>query len=185
MKNILIVVDLQNGFTAREGTNRLVEKVADLLKRNIFDVVFATKFMNPPGGRYERFLGWHRLQTEQEQAIREELMPYITCVVEKQTYNCISDEFLAQLKTYNGGTLPSVVYVLGADTDCCVQTIAVSLFEHDIRPIVLQAYCASNGGQVSHEAGLTTLKRTIGAAGIIPEPIESREQIDQIRLKWS
>lgn len=58
-------------------------------------------------------------------------------------------------------------YIAGIDTDCCVLATATSLFERNIRPVVLAHYCASNGGERSHAAALTVLERTIGAQQII------------------
>ena len=54
------------------------------------------------------------------------------------------------------------VYLVGIDTDCCVLKTAIDLFEHNIEPIVLADYCASNGGKESQNAAITVLNRNIG-----------------------
>lgn len=54
------------------------------------------------------------------------------------------------------------LYLVGIDTDCCVLKTATDLFERGIRPIVLEHYCASNGGEDSHKAALRVMERTIG-----------------------
>ena len=46
MKNIVIVVDMQNGFTRYGQTKKLTERIIDLLDRNIIDSVVATRFFN-------------------------------------------------------------------------------------------------------------------------------------------
>ena len=46
MKNILIVVDMQNGFARYEQTIELTEKIEKLLELKIFDVVIGTRFLN-------------------------------------------------------------------------------------------------------------------------------------------
>lgn len=61
-------------------------------------------------------------------------------------------------------------YIAGIDTDCCVLATAISLFEHNIRPVVLEQYCVSNGGDVSHQAAITVLERTIGLNQIYFKP---------------
>ena len=45
MKNIVIVVDMQNGFMKNPQTRELSERTAQLLDRKIFDVVIATRFI--------------------------------------------------------------------------------------------------------------------------------------------
>ena len=46
-------------------------------------------------------------------------------------------------------------------------TTAVGLFERGIRPVVLEHYCASNGGARSHAAALLALERLIGKEHIL------------------
>ena len=60
MKNILIVVDMQNGFARYEQTKRLSENIKVFLGRNIFDAVIATRFLNDDNSMYEKMLGWKR-----------------------------------------------------------------------------------------------------------------------------
>ena len=44
MKNILIVVDMQKGFARYKQTQKLAKDIADLLEKNLFDIVIATRF---------------------------------------------------------------------------------------------------------------------------------------------
>lgn len=83
-------------------------------------------------------------------------------VVDKNIYSCINTNFIQQLRSINNGKLPEQVYIAGLDTDCCVLTTAVNLFEYGIRPIILTEYCNSTGGDLSQESGLICLKRLIG-----------------------
>lgn len=46
MRNILIVVDMQEGFTCDEQTKQLKDCVVELLEKKIFDAVIATRFLN-------------------------------------------------------------------------------------------------------------------------------------------
>ncbi|MDR4235666.1 hypothetical protein, partial [Priestia megaterium] len=75
---------------------------------------------------------------------------------------------------------PKKVFIIGADTDCCVLTIATALFENNIRPIVLTKYVDSNGGSESHKAGLLVLKRLIGKNQLVDVDPASREDLDII-----
>ena len=71
MKNIAIVVDMQNGFARYEQTINLTEKISNLLKKNLFDYVVATRFLNADQSIYENLLDWKRLKTEGETHINE------------------------------------------------------------------------------------------------------------------
>ena len=68
-KNIVIVVDMQKGFARYEQTQKLTERVVELLDLEVFDSVVATKFLNDTDSSYEKLFGWHRLKTEEERAI--------------------------------------------------------------------------------------------------------------------
>lgn len=142
--------------------NKIVDNIEDLLKLNIFDYVIATKFKNTTNSSFENILNWSDLKTDQEQQINEKIINYVNLIVDKNVYSCVDVNFIQKLRSINNGKLPEQVYVVGLDTDCCVLTIAVNLFEYGIRPIVLTEYCNSTGGNLSHESGLICLKRLIG-----------------------
>ena len=58
MKNILLVVDMQKGFTSKERTAALTERVRQLLSDEVFDTVIATRFINAKNSVYEKLFGW-------------------------------------------------------------------------------------------------------------------------------
>lgn len=162
MKEFLIIVDMQEGFIKSEQLKELVKKIKKLLTTGIFDVVVATKFINTKGSMYEELLAWTDMESDREQQICPELLPYIDVMIEKHFYSGVTEEFLKQLTGNNDGELPKRVFLAGVDTDCCVLATAISLFENNIRPIVLAEYTASTGGADAHQAGLQCLERTIG-----------------------
>ena len=88
---------------------------------------------------------------------------------------------MSALRECNEGTTPDSVYLCGMDTDCCVQLIAARLFELGIHPIVLTSYCASNGGETAHLAGLTVMGRVLGKIHLTEVEPENTEQLDKIR----
>lgn len=169
MKKILLVIDMQNGFLESEHTKNLIPQIEELLKINTFDIVIGTRFLNAPNSIYEKLFGWKKLESKEEIAIPESLLKYMDYVEDKFIYNCVHTSFLQRLCQLNDGQLPTQVYLAGVDTDCCVLSIATSLFEHNIRPVVLTKYCASNGGIESHNAGILCMKRLIGEAQLVDE----------------
>jgi len=180
MKDIVIVVDMQKGFARYDRTQKLTEKIADLLDRKVFDCVIATKFLNDDNSTYENLLGWHRLKTDEEQEIAPAIMKNVDYVFDKYIYNAITPTFVQKLCQANDGIYPEKIYVIGADTDCCVLTIATALFENNIRPIVLTNYCDSNGGEESHIAGITCMKRLIGSKQLVDFEINSKVDLKEI-----
>ena len=102
-----------------------------------------------------------------------EVIPFVeslsSAVIRKTTYTACTEDVLSLLRENS----IDEVYICGIDTDCCVLASAIGLFEQNIRPVVLEYYCASNGGKKSHEAALTVLERTIGKQQIIHGQISS------------
>lgn len=177
MKNILIVVDMQNGFLEGEHTSHLLPLITELLKTKTFDVVIGTRFLNAPNSIYEKLFYWKKLETAYETAIPEELLTHMDYIEDKYIYNCVHASFLQRLCQLNDGQLPQKVYLAGVDTDCCILSIATSLFENNICPIVLTRYCGSNGGTESHNAGILCLKRLIGDTQLIDKEILSKKDL--------
>ena len=180
MKNIALVVDMQNGFARYSQTELLTKKIADLLNKKIFDCVIATRFLNDSHSVYEKLFGWERLRSEYDRQISPEIEKNVDFIFDKYVYDCVTPSFIQKLCQVNGGVYPDRVFVLGADTDCCILTISTSLFENNIRPVVLTNYCSSNGGDLSHEAGILCMRRLIGKEQLID--IEINETIDLLNI---
>ena len=155
--SLLLVVDVQNGFVS-DNTAYVVPKIVQLLSTNKFSRVAFTQYFNAESSPYEKFLQWFKLKTDGEQALVDAIVPFAHIVFRKDVYTAINSEMRAFLADNNIDT----VYVAGIDTDCCVLTTAVDLFQIGIRPLVLADYCASNGGPESHAAALRVLVRLIG-----------------------
>lgn len=178
MKTILIVVDIQNGFIRYDQTRELANKIIKLVNGGIFDSVIATRFLNHEGSPYIKLLNWNRLLESPDIDLVEGLKP--DKVIDKYIYTCVDDSFINLLKELNGGGVPTHVFLCGADTDCCVLKTATDLFEKDIMPIVLTAYCDSNGGPISNAAGLLVMRRLIGEKSTVPAEIHSRDDLKKI-----
>lgn len=178
MKNILIVVDIQNGFNRYEQTHILADKIIKLTNSGLFDKIIATRFLNKEGSQYTKILNWHRLIESPD----IDLVDGIKAdeVVDKWVYTCITEEFMSLLKKLNDGEIPTHIFICGADTDCCVLKTATDIFEQGLMPIVLTEYCDSNAGPKSHEAGLLVLGRLIGTKCIVADKITSKEDIAKI-----
>lgn len=56
MKNVLVVIDLQEGFI-NDKTVKVANNIRDLLDSGKYYAVIATKFTNMPGSSFDSFLG--------------------------------------------------------------------------------------------------------------------------------
>lgn len=180
MKNILIIVDMQKGFARNDNTRQISDRIKKLLKRDLFDAVIATRFFNDDNSMYEKMFGWKRLKSEDDRSLPKEIGEYVNYYADKYIYNCVNASFLQRLCQLNEGVYPEKVFLVGADTDCCVMTIATSLFEHNIRPIVLTQYVASNGGTESHEAGILVMRRLIGNEQLSDKDPLTRDELSEL-----
>lgn len=178
MKNILIVVDMQNGFNRYEQTQVLGNKIVELTESGYFDYIIATRFINFEGSQYTKILNWHRLISSPDIDLIKNLQA--DKIVDKNIYTCINENFKDLLKSINNNKLPTHIFICGADTDCCVLKTATDLFEIGIMPLVLLNYCDSNGGPESNKAGQLVMSRLIGKNALIYEDINCKKQLNNL-----
>jgi nicotinamidase-related amidase len=151
----LIIVDVQKGFV-NAATAAIPARVEALQAR--FDLVAATRFVNPPGSAFRRLLDWARFapgsgDVELAFAPRADAL-----ILDKPAYSALDERLRTWLR--EGGV--ETVHLAGIATDNCVLKTAVDLFEAGWRPVVLEDCCASHGGAECHAAGLLLLRRFIG-----------------------
>ena len=180
MKNILLVIDVQNGFVKNPYSERVLSRIDDLLSRNLFDEVIMTRYWNEPGSILSRFMGWNDLCTEEEQALRPEIAKYVHHEIIKDIYSSMVPEMYELLKNLNDGELPEYVFVLGFDTECCVAMTAAEMFESDIRPLVLTRYCGSHDGDKYHQAGLICMEHLIGPDFLIDDNLKTKKDVETV-----
>jgi nicotinamidase-related amidase len=156
----LLVVDVQRGFL-NEYTAHIPARVARLVRRGGHDPIYFTRFENPPGGPYRRFLGWDACARPPETDLAPELESFAADerVFSKPGYAGLPDALAGVLATAG----VEQITLVGIDTDMCVLKVALDLFDLSIEPIVLVDCCASTAGLQAHLAGLAILTRNIGA----------------------
>ena len=181
-KDILVVIDVQNGFT-KNYTVEKIPLIEDLLSRRVFDTVIATKYWNTPDSNISRLMGWKDLCTEEEQDLVPEIKPYVDHITTKNIYSGATPELVDLLKRLNDGVLPDYVFLLGFDTECCLLSTAADLFEMGVRPLVLTEYSGSHDGPKYHDAGIISLEHLIGPNFLITKGvIKSKKDIRDIVL---
>lgn len=145
MKTALLIIDVQK---AAKPSAALVRGVEEAQYR--YDAVFVSKFVNK-GSPLLPLTGWGGYDDEDFA-----FSPRPGAVVfEKGTYT----SFTEALKDFDE------VHLCGCDTDACVYKTALDLIENGVRPVVLSGLCSSEKEEY-HQAGLTLLRRNIGAANV-------------------
>jgi nicotinamidase-related amidase len=153
----LIVIDVQKGFV--NAATAAIPAMVEALQRR-FDLVVATRFVNPAGSAFRRLMGWARFAPGSAEAELAWAPRVDATVFDKNAYSALDDRLRAWLDDRGVAT----VHLAGIATDNCVLKTAVDLFEAGWRPIVLKDCVASHGGEECHAAGLLLLRRFIGTA---------------------
>ncbi|MFI0976744.1 isochorismatase family cysteine hydrolase [Streptomyces sp. NPDC021093] len=163
MTEVLVVVDMQNGFITPE-TASVVPTVVDLVEhweRTGRDVVF-TRFFNPPGSPYERLMHWTGFREPPENELIAELTDHAAnsvAVVDKAQYSAFTGEMdkLVRLREW------TEFVICGIATEMCVLKTAVDAFEQGFRPQIVTDASQTYMGAEAHEAGLALAARLVGS----------------------
>lgn len=159
MSEILLVVDMQNGFMP-DKCRHIIPTVIKLIERFLAagKLVEFTRFINTADSNYVKLINWSRLIQEPETSIIDELQPYINNIFDKHYYSAFTEKF----STFISLNKISKIYLCGVETDSCILKTAIDSFERNIEPLIIEDACSSNGGQQAHDAGIFLLKRNIG-----------------------
>ena len=162
----LLVVDVQKGFL-NDYTRHVPERVAKLAARRGHGDLYFTRFENPPGGPYRKFLRWDGCGRPPD----TDLAPEVARLAARRPEHVFTKPGYAGLPEALAGVLRDRgikrVNVAGIDTDMCVLKVALDLFDLGIEPIILVDCCASTSGLQAHLAGLAVLTRNIGAERLV------------------
>ncbi len=159
MSEILLVVDMQNGFMP-EKCRHIIPNVIKLIERFLEagKIVGFTKFINTADSNYVKLIHWSSLIHEPETSIIDELQPYIYNIFDKPYYSAFTESFSSFILINQ----ISKIYLCGVETDSCIFKTAIDSFERGIEPVIIEDACFSAGGQQAHDAGIFLLKRNIG-----------------------
>jgi nicotinamidase-related amidase len=169
MKELLLVVDVQNGFINRHSEH-VVEPIARLVKdwqATQRGPVIYSRFINLDNSPWEKLMSWDKLKREPGTALHPGLPTEGTDIFKKGTYSAWSKEVQ---QICDGGDIRRVI-LCGIDTDQCVMETAIDIFEANLVPVVVKDLCASSAGEEFHQAGLKLINRLIGEKQVV----ESRD----------
>ncbi|WP_419917898.1 cysteine hydrolase family protein [Candidatus Poriferisocius sp.] len=164
LPSCLIAVDIQTGFI-NPATALIPSAVREFCEQNPIEHRIFTRFVNPGAdGPFMKILGWSRFQEECETTLHPEVNSLPTLVLDKFTYSPFVDTKLED-------TLLTLdvkdVLVFGIDTDVCVFTTAIDLFDRGFHPLVVTNLSMSHAGRQYHDAAIKILPRYIGADNVV------------------
>jgi nicotinamidase-related amidase len=163
---ILIVVDMQNGFINGKSRHIIgaVGRAVAAARQNGVPIFF-TRFQNLEGSAWERLIGWSRLREPPETDLHPDVAPWARPeeIVDKAQYSSLVGPVAAAVES---GHVVSVA-LCGIATDGCVLKTAVDLFEAGVRPLILTDAVASHAGEDVHNAGLLLAGRFIGRSQLV------------------
>lgn len=167
--NILIVIDVQDGFLKDDFKNSYIEKLETIIGKGYngvhFEKVIGTRFINLEYSsfRLNKGMDWHIMGVDDVGiTINKNIEKYLCKIIDKNGYGLNISEIKDDLNKNK-----DTIYLVGMDTDCCILATAINLFEYGYDVKVIKDGCYSSGGEVSHQSGLICLNRLIGKRNII------------------
>jgi nicotinamidase-related amidase len=159
----LLVIDMQKGFM-KSGAETAIPAVKEVVTKWPVQDLYYLKYRNYPGSLFTMHLDWHEFMTSDQVDFEPGIYVEGAEVFDHYGYRP-PDELLAKLKKYK------TVGICGVDTDACVMAAVFSLWDSEIRPVVLARYCASSGGDQMHRAALDLMLRQFGVHSILRDHI--------------
>ena len=167
MSNVLIVVDMQDGFLTPgrnlycgDGARTIIFQVAALIERERragSRIIFTADTHDPDDAEFQMF-PLHCIRGTQEAEIIPELQPYATEVLPKRRYSAF---FETDLEKRLAEARPEVVRICGVCTDICVLHTAADLRNRDYRVEVVAEAVASFDPE-AHRYALQHMEKILG-----------------------
>src|SRR3989338_7021204 len=160
MKDLLIVVDMEEGFRS-PASEAIVPAIKELIWGFRGEIVFAC-FRNERGSMFDNALKWKKFQNKREQDIMHELRGSQRKVLHKN-YTIIDNKFASYIKKSRFRN----VYIAGIYTDVCIIKAAMDAFDNNIRAKVVRDACGSLHGGPNHKFAIDSLKHIIGKNNVV------------------
>lgn len=161
MENLLLIIDMQEGFRYPESEAIL----SNLLKlRKVFNgkIVFS-KFVNDKGSLFERQLNWTKFQKDEDKKLFSELQASNSTEFEHNDYTVLNESVLSFIKDNK----IKKVYLSGIYTDVCIIKTAMDLFDKGIKTFVIEDACNSLHGKNIHDSAIESLRHILGKKQIL------------------
>jgi|GEM_PF-6693658 len=161
---ILLVVDMQAGFTQSKSTQALIQPINDLVNSGLFKEVVFTQFFNYVGSSFDNILGYKGCVSKEERASVVDIPASCKVYKQQSTYG-ISQDDVEEIKALG----VSKVYMCGVDADACVLAIAFNLFDKGLTPVVISDLVASSSSSMPQlgDIAVTIFGRQFGKKNVV------------------
>jgi len=161
MKNLLLIIDMQEGFRYQESESILPNLLK--LKKSFNGKIVFSKFVNDKNSLFKKQLNWIKFQNENNQKLFSELQASKNIEIQHNTYTILNDE----LKEFIKSNKITKVYLTGIYTDVCIIKTAMDLFDNDNKTFVIEDACNSLHGKTNHDSAIDSLKHILGKKQIL------------------
>ena len=172
MKNILVVMNLQNGLVNTPEKTALSQKIIELTRKHIFDRVVCVKFVNRDDGVFPKYHRYYDMHKGKEVEIVDDLN--VDLVINRSIYSCVSEDFIEKVVKINDGDNLVELFLCGIGTD-------TSIMKSDIKPLVLVDYCIPNDNSaITQLKGIKIMTQMIGEKCIVHKEFNKVEDLQGI-----
>lgn len=179
MKNILVVMNMQNGLINTPEKEALSQKIIGLVQKRIFDRIVCVKFVNRDDGVFPKYHRYYDMHKGKEIEVVDELTADL--IINRSIYSCVTEDFVEKVVKINDGDNIKELFLCGIGTDTSIFKSALDLFELDIKPMVLTEYCIPyDNSAITQMKGIKTLEKMISEKCIVTKKLESPEDLQGI-----
>lgn len=161
MANLLLIVDMQEGFRYR-GNVKLTPKINRLIEKFRGDKAFCC-FADKKGSKFERDLKWSKFQKASSQKLLKEVNRSGLRTFRHSGYSILTKELLSFISR----SKPSGIYLCGIYSNVSISKAALDLFDRGIDVKVVADATASDNGKAGHTHALTTLVHALGRKNVV------------------
>lgn len=165
--NLLLIIDLQNAFI-NQYTMKSKEDISRLLKREEYNNVLFTRFLNSESSPVYQKLKWGSCIDAESTKICIDTNGYD--ILDKTTYTALNDD----MREYITEKQINTIHLCGIDVECCVLVTALNMFENNYDVRVLEDYVYCMHGEKAKANAIKILERNIGKRNIITKKKPSR-----------
>lgn len=127
MKNVLVVVDVQNHFAVEKAAD-LPKKIVNHIQNTNYDHLVFTKFLNLPSSNFHKILGYKKVTGPPATDLHPIIRPFANKknTFEKITYSAFKDSKFVDFLARNN---IKEIYICGINIDGCVLATAYEAFD--------------------------------------------------------
>ena len=156
MINLLLIIDMQEGFRCQESESILPNLLK--LKESFNGKIVFSKFVNDENSLFEKQLKYIGFQNKNDQRLFSELQALNNIEIKHNTYTVLNDKLKKMIKSNN----ITKVYLAGIYTDVCIIKTAMDLFDDNTETFVIEDACNSLHGKNNHDSAINSLKHILG-----------------------